>query len=194
MTTLSINLNTSSFLLTRFLMFCQTLQTCVSRTEETDETVFIQIYDRYSRIVDKVCFTFASDNDDYNDLRQDAWLNIWRGIDSFRGESKQSTWIYRVAINSCVSTARGSKKHTGNVRIDAADLYMADTADTDSIERLHYLLSCLNPIERSIMLLRLEDLDYEEIAKIMGMPRNTIATRLRRTRIKLAELSKRNDI
>ncbi len=194
MTTLSLSLNTSSFLLNRFLLFCQTLLTHGIRSEESDEAIFMQIYNRYSRIVDKVCFTFASDNDDYNDLRQDAWLNIWRGIDSFRGESKQSTWIYRVAINSCVSTARSSKKHKCNVHIDAADLYTAETTDSDSIERLHYLLSCLNPVDRSITLLRLEDLDYEEIAKIMGMPRNTIATRLRRTRIKLTEFSKRNDI
>ncbi|MDE6610044.1 MAG: RNA polymerase subunit sigma-70, partial [Muribaculaceae bacterium] len=54
--------------------------------------------------------------------------------------------------------------------------------------------SCLNPVDRTIVMLRLEDLEYEEIAIIMGMPRNTIATRLRRARLKLIELDKRKDI
>ncbi|MDE6644928.1 MAG: sigma-70 family RNA polymerase sigma factor [Muribaculaceae bacterium] len=171
----------------------------MSRDNHTDATAvdkdfFMTVDSRYNTIVDKICFTFASDLNDFDDLRQDAWLNIWRGIDSFRGESKPSTWIYRIAINSCVSTARTTKKHRGILGIDEAERCVADTPDNDSVERLHYLLSCLNPIDRSIMLLRLEELDYEEIAGIMGMPRNTIATRLRRIRIKLAQLNNRKDI
>lgn len=172
----------------------------ISREDYHDQDVpdakelFTTIYSRYSTLVDKVCFTFATDRDDYNDLRQDAWLNIWRGIESFRGEAKPSTWIYRVAINSCVSTARSTRRHRSNISINEAEGCAADSPDSDSVQRIHYLLSQLNPIDRSIMLLRLEERDYEEIADIMGMPRNTIASRLRRIRIKLTRLNNRKDI
>lgn len=191
--TLSINCSGSTLLI-RLMQLCGLVQTHCDGAYKSNEAIFRQIYTLHSRVVDKVCFTYATDRDDFDDLRQDAWLNIWRGIDSYRGDSKPATWIYRVAINTCVSTVRSKKKHSGNVRIDAADLYTADTADNDSIQRLHYLLSCLNPVDRSIVMLRLEDLEYEEIALIMGMPRNTIATRLRRARLRLIELNKRKDI
>ena len=191
MQTLSYTIFPSRSILWHFLL----LISSESHTESTvDKEFFMTIYSRYNTIVDKICFTFASDLNDFDDLRQDAWLNIWRGIESFRGESKPSTWIYRITINSCVSTARTTKKHRGILGIDYAEKCVADTPDNDSVERLYYLLSCLNPIDRSIMLLRLEELDYEEIAGIMGMPRNTIATRLRRIRIKLAQLNNREDI
>ncbi len=192
MPTLSCNIFPSRSILWQIILSIS--REVPSEPSAADKDFFMTVYSRYNTIVDKICFTFASDLNDYDDLRQDAWLNIWRGINSFRGESKPSTWIYRVTINSCVSTARSTKKHRGILSIDEAERCVADTTDNDSVQRLHYLLSCLNPIDRSLMLLRLEELDYEEIAGIMGMPRNTIATRLRRIRIKLAKLNNREDI
>ena len=106
---------------------------------------------RYDGVIRKVCYFYAADLADFDDLRQEALVNLWRGFPRFRGEASLSTWIYRVTLNSCVSFFRKHRKGGGSVPID----------------------------EHS----------YDEIASIMGRPRNTIASRLRRAKEKLNSLT-----
>lgn len=156
------------------------------------ERRFIDLVSRHNALITKICFYFARNNADFDDLRQDVMLNIWRGLGSFRGESSETTWIYRICFNTCVSTAkRNARASMPSLEETHAERYGASAEDVETEERIALLHRCigeLNPLDRSMVMMRLDDRAYEEIAEVTGLPRNTVATRLRRSRQKLAGL------
>jgi len=159
------------------------------------ERRFIDLVSRHNALISKICFYFARNNADFDDLRQDVMLNLWRGLETFRGESSEMTWIYRICFNTCVSTARrnarASMPSLDETRMDRCDTD-PDNGETEMrIALLHRCIGELNPLDRSMVMMRLDGRSYEEIAEVAGMPRNTVATRLRRSRQKVADLMNR---
>lgn len=144
----------------------------------------------YGSLITRLCWYYSRSRDEFEDLQQDTLLNIWRGWDSFHGAANRKTWIYRVCLNTCISSLRRYKnmpRYTELTELtDVADT--PDEADT-AREEVHTLLKGLPPTDRVLMLLYLEARPYEEIAEIMGMPRNTVATRLRRAKEKMARIA-----
>lgn len=173
-----------------------------SPTEDSAEKAiceerFLSVIQRCGNLIDRICYSFSSTEEDFNDLRQDVMINIWNGIKSYREESAATTWIYRIAFNTCVSTFRKNKKkqNISQSLSESTGLYSPDiSGHNDDIEKLHYLISRLNPIDKSLILLWLEERPYDEISQIMGMPRNTVATRLRRAKEKLIEMNQSKKI
>lgn len=157
-------------------------------SDAESEREFRTVMAEHSNLISSICFSFSGNGVSFEDLRQDALINIWRGIRSYHGQSKMSTWIYRVTLNSCVSSMRRTGRDVcARESLDAiAD--KADVADekVEQLEFLHELISRLNPTDRSIILMRLDERSYDEIAEVMGMNRNTVATRLSRIKQKLA--------
>lgn len=151
---------------------------------------FEQLARQYSPLISRICFSFANKRNTIDDLRQDALLNIWRGLDSYRGESKLSTWIYRITLNTCVSSIRHFTPDAApSLPLEAlADLSDDNSESKEELEYLHWLISRLNPLDRSIMIMWLDELSYEEIAEISGLPRNSVAVRLHRAKEKLKSL------
>ena len=74
----------------------------------TPEDNFLKAIEPALPVITKVCLAYSSSKEEYDDMRQDVMLNLWRGWDSFRGDSKLTTWVYRVALNTCFSEL---KKH-----------------------------------------------------------------------------------
>lgn len=151
---------------------------------------FEHVLAEHGDMISGICYSFASDAEEYADLRQDTLLNLWRGLRQFREDSRLSTWVYRVAMNTCVSGYRQRRRRGRKVPLSE----IADPADTpddtrERVEYLHTLIGHLGALDRSIILLWLDERSYDEIAEIMGMPRNTVATRLRRIREKLSKIS-----
>lgn len=146
---------------------------------------------RYAGVITRLCWYYSSSQSQFEDLRQDTLLNLWQGWDSFRGASAPQTWIYRVCLNTCVSSFRKSRRWP--LSLDSSNLpdtpEPADPA-SEAREEIHSMLLQLPPPDRAIMLLWLEQHSYDEIAEIMGLPRNTVATRLRRAKIKLTSIAK----
>lgn len=143
----------------------------------------------------KVCYMFATDANPFNDLYQEVLLSIWSGLDSFRGESRASTWLYHVAFNTCISVVRTSRRHSsGKVEIEMASTLQADLTDRPSMLRKMYrLISGLPDIDKSIILMWLDEQSYDEISQVTGMSRNTIATRLRRIKQRLSNQNQNSD-
>ena len=84
------------------------------------EQRFIELTDAYKDVVAKVCYFYASPSAGFDDLYQEVLINLWQGMDSFRGEAKISTWIYRTAINTCITWHRRNNRHSkGAVSIDS---------------------------------------------------------------------------
>ncbi len=157
---------------------------------EDKEVEFTEVVDRYSQVIAKVCYFYAEDMDDFNDLRQESLINLWRGYDSFRGSAQLSTWIYRVCLNSCVSFFRKNRRNRGSLSIDnLPDLMAPDAGKAELMRQMYALINRLEKSEKAIVLLWLDGKQYEEIADIMGIPRNTVASRLRRTKEKLVKYS-----
>lgn len=144
-------------------------------------------------LIASLCLSFARTREEFEDMRQDALLNIWNGLASFRAESAASTWVYRVTLNTCVSYKRRSR--VSERQAEAFDEFYRDLYEDVSDEdqeryRLMYrLIASLRPVDRSIMLLWLDDNTYDEIAEVMGLTREAVAARLKRARDRMASMA-----
>lgn len=152
--------------------------------------LFTELIHRHVGIINRLCLAFARKSSTYDDLRQDVLTNIWRGMHTYRGDSSWTTWIYRIVLNTCVSTVRKENRHSQNISIDSI-IDIPDTDNANDIEHLYRLITLLPPIDRSLILLWLDERPYEEIAEIMGMPRNTVASRISRAKQKLQTLNQK---
>jgi RNA polymerase sigma factor, sigma-70 family len=74
------------------------------------ETEFLKIIDINKGSIYTICYMFSKDREDVNDLYQDVILNLWKGYETFKGESKISTWIYKVSLNTCLLVNRKKRK------------------------------------------------------------------------------------
>lgn len=156
------------------------------------ESFFRELIRCYGATVNKVCYMYAENAEDFEDLRQEAFINLWRGSDRFKGDSDITTWIYRVTLNSCVSYFRKHRKLKDTVPLDSlTELTDSEGDDTERLAEVHRLINRLDKIEKALILLWLDDHPYEVIAAIMGLPRNTVASRIHRIKEKLVKYSNR---
>lgn len=155
-----------------------------------NEKDFASLIREHSRIINKVCYFYATDKLPFEDLRQEIYVNIWLGLPQFRNESKISTWIYRVAVNSALMILRLSKKQIETVTLDFGLLDISteiDDVQRENLQTLQSLISRLEDIEKAIILLWLDEYSYDEIADTLGLKRNNVATRIHRIKEKLSK-------
>lgn len=162
------------------------------RSEDYGKQVqdFAQIASENERLIAGICLSFARSREDFEDMRQDVMLNVWRGLKQFRSDSVISTWIYRVALNTCVSYRRQARKQdqlSFNELI--AELYDNSSVEQQSRYALMYsMIGRLKPLDKSIVLMWLDEKSYEEIADVMGMTRDAVASRLKRAKESLSQM------
>lgn len=155
---------------------------------------FLEITDSYKGVIARVCSVYSSPSSPFADLYQEVMVNLWTGLESFRGEARVSTWIYRIAINTCITWHRRNSRNP--LRDSAAfDIDIPDTrheADARTRE-LYELIDMLNPVEKALITLWLDDTPYEEIAAVMGLSKANVATRLHRVRTKLSQIARKSE-
>ena len=157
------------------------------------EQEFTNLVNEHKATIYTACYMFSKDEDEVNDLFQDILINLWRGIDAFKGDSKVSSWIYRVSLNTCISAER--KKRIPTERLDLnIDLYEDNDADTKQIQMLHKRVHRLRPFDRAIVLLWLEGLPYDEIGAIVGISAKYVSVRLTRIREELKNMKDEEDV
>lgn len=145
-------------------------------------------------MISKICLSFARSEADFLDLRQDVLMNLWRGWGKFRGQSKRSTWIYRVALNTCMTSIKQKPApDPRNLPLDfALHLPVAvDEAEAENLNELYRLISELKPEDKAVIMLWLDEFSYDEIAEMMGFSRNTVAQRIKRAIEKLVRISEK---
>lgn len=138
-------------------------------------------------IIYKVASFYVDGEYSINDLYQEVVLNLWKSYSSFRGESKLSTWIYRISLNTCLSFFRRNKNKPAYVEI-YNDIPMAEESN-DAIKELYTLINRLGRIEKALVLLYLEDKSYKEIAEITGLSVSNVGTKLNRIKEKMKRMS-----
>ena len=161
------------------------------------EQQFLAITGEYKEVIAKVCYLYVSPTAGFDDLYQEVLVNIWQGMESFRGEAKISTWIYRTAINTCLTWHRRNSRHSNsnNVRIEELISEPADSAEgsvtLEDYRELYRLISMLGPLDKALITLWLDEKPYDEIARIMGMSHSNVAVRIHRIKDKLSSLAKK---
>ena len=177
---------------TFFVVFHPILRlTCVILKPMTKkETDFERMVREHKSTVYTVCYMFSKDTDEVNDLFQEVLINLWKGFDSFRGESKVDTWIWRIALNTCISDDRKKKRRGERVPLEmAADLYTDTDEDTKQIRQLYARINKLGIMDRALVLLWLENLSYEEIGAIAGISAKNVSVKLVRIKQQLMKMS-----
>ena len=163
-----------------------------SKTEETMnvlEQQFAQTVTEHKSTIYTVCYMFSQDADEVNDLFQEVLVNVWKGFESFEHRSDIKTWIYRIALNTCISIDR-KKKRASEVKLTMdINLFEDRDEDTKQVDMLHKRISKLRPFDRAIVLLWLENLPYEEIGQIVGISTKNVSVRLFRIREQLKNMS-----
>ena len=148
-------------------------------------------------IIHKVTRIYCDDEDDRKDLFQEILIQLWKSYDKFREQSKFSTWMYRVAINTAITNFKRDKKSRKSEI--GKDLYqLADEPyDEEKEEHLKLLYEAINQltgIEKSITLLYLEDKPYEEISEITGISQNYVRVKMNRIKKKLESYVKSKEL
>ena len=146
-----------------------------------NEIEFTRIVRENKGTIFTVCYMFSKDEDEVNDMFQEVLINLWKGFESFKGESKVETWIYRVALNTCISMDRKKKRFGKNVPLSMeANLYHDNDSNSQQIRQLHERIQKLGVIDRAIVLMWLEDMSYEEIAEVVGITAQNVGVKLYR--------------
>lgn len=156
------------------------------------EKDFLDMIDAHERVIYKVCYFSARNRDELEDLFQETVLNLWKSFPNFRGESKVTTWIYRIALNTCINF---NSQHSTYDRLETVPLTtdvvgnLAADDDRDSLfQELHESIDRLNEKERQLILLWLEDMSYQTMADILGTTTNNIGVKLNHIRHKLRKM------
>jgi RNA polymerase sigma-70 factor (ECF subfamily) len=148
--------------------------------------------DNKQRIL-RICRAYAHNMQDQQDLFQEIALNIWKSLHSFRNESAIGTWVYRICLNVCMrhslklnKAAQLSTPLEGIKITDFAPDAQTDLEQRERIKKLYQCISELDDLDKTVMLLFLEDLSYNMIAEITGISANHVAVKVSRAKKKLA--------
>jgi len=155
------------------------------------EKDFIETIETHRGIIFKVCKMYCPLDEDCDDLYQDIVAQLWRAWNGFRGESKISTWIYRIALNTAISGFRKQKRNPLNQSVSADDLNLSQTDGRqrkEDLEVLHVAINKLSEVEKAMVMLYLDDVSYEEISVIMGITQNNVRVKMLRIREKLKKI------
>lgn len=168
-----------------------------SHNRRDSERRFMEIARSQSKLVASICLSFANTKEDFDDLRQDSLLNIWRGIGTFREDSSISTWVYRVTLNTCVSFQRKSKGKVSDAEA-LKEFYrelfeQSSTEDVERFELMYSLIAKLPALDKSVLMMWLDDKSYDEIARVMGLSRDAVASRLKRAKNRLSSMAAKSE-
>ena len=156
------------------------------------EKEFVQIISQNQGIIHKVCSIYCDSEEDRRDLFQEILTQLWKSFPSFRSESKFSTWMYRVALNTAITSFKKSKRQPVQSGIEIENFQLAEEEydhETEmQIKLLHKAIAHLSGVEKSIILLYLENKKYEEIAEITGITQNYVRVKMNRIKKKLKKL------
>ena len=150
-----------------------------------DKKAFLKELDRNKGILRSLCLSFYSSSEDQNDAFQDVVLQLWKSRESFRGQAKSSTWIYKVGLNALLSKRRKEQKTIDTESIDSDYRLSSPPSADDDIELLQVLIRSLPDVDKALVILYLEGYQNKEIADLINLSASNVGTRLNRIKATL---------
>lgn len=160
---------------------------------------------QHQALIFKVCHLYCNSQEDKQDLFQEIVFQLWKSYPSFRGEAKFTTWLYRIALNTAITSIRKNKLNRLTTYVDSwpvqlhrvgqftegGQLAGADRGREigEQVEQLNRAMTHLNDIEKSIVLLYLEERSYEEMEDILGISQNNLRVKMNRIKEKLKKIT-----
>jgi RNA polymerase sigma-70 factor (ECF subfamily) len=158
---------------------------------------FVQAIHAHRRILYKVIGIYCPHEEDQKDLEQEIVIQLWKSFDSYNSNYKLSTWIYRVAMNVAISSFRKSKRDKSATVPLQESIFQAVGEEPDELDDrrrfLHYFMEQLDPLNKEILILYLEDYNYREIADIVGITESNVGTKINRLKTRMKELANKNN-
>jgi RNA polymerase sigma-70 factor, ECF subfamily len=177
----------------------------IRRLQQRDEKAFEEVVRRYQHKVYNLVYRMLGNREEAEDIAQEVFVTVFKSIDSFRGEAKFSTWLYRIAANHCKNRMKylGRRNYKSTSELDEAterELHQNGTIRSHNdapdtvleglqLERIvQDGIATLEEEHRELIVLRdVEDLSYEEIGSITGLADGTVKSRLHRARMALKD-------
>ena len=148
----------------------------------------------HKKTIYSICYMFSNQSYEVEELFQETLIRLWTGFESFAGRSEERTWVYRVALNTAINLHKSKKRrvHTMPLTFDIEAL-PPDDAKSQQVRQLHDIIAQLDPMDKALVQLWLDDLSYADIGAIMGITPSNVGSRLMRIKEKLIELSKKSN-
>jgi RNA polymerase sigma-70 factor (ECF subfamily) len=162
------------------------------------ETLFRRWLADHAGLMWKVVRAFTATPEDAEDLFQEIALQLWMSLPAFRGDAKESTWIYRVAFNTALGWKRDEKrrraKHEKFFELNGAPDFLVEhpalTPNEEIVRQLYVAIRQLPKLDASLALMHLDGLSYREMSEVLGITESNVGVKLNRIRKQLAEMLK----
>lgn len=164
-------------------------------TSNTLKTDFTFLIEENKRLIYKVAQLYCNNETDIEDLTQDIICNLWIAYPNFKNKSKISTWMYRIALNTAITSLRGDLRKPDYKEYQQSVFQFADENEGSLVDlstQLNDAIHCLGKIDKAIMTLWLDNQSYEDIAEIVGLTKTNVATKINRIKTKLTKLLSNN--
>ncbi|MDQ8005723.1 MAG: sigma-70 family RNA polymerase sigma factor [Pedobacter sp.] len=152
------------------------------------EIEFLELLSQNQGIIGKICSVYCNQREDYEDLFQEITYHAWKGYPSFRGEAKFSTWLYRIALNTAISSFRKRKPAIDLVSVLPDHITEQSIEAKEQKQQLLWAIKQLNEGERAIIAMYLDEMNYQEIAEIIGITENNVGVKVNRIKTKLHKI------
>jgi RNA polymerase sigma-70 factor (ECF subfamily) len=153
---------------------------------------FLDLINNDQDIIHKICNLYADRAEDQRDLGQEIVYQLWKSYKSFKGQSKFTTWMYKVALNTALLNIRRENLKKQSLTLKEHHAYMPDWAGTiekkQDIDKLYACINHLHKFDRAVVLLYLEEFSYLDISEIIGISTKNVSVRLVRIKKKLKDL------
>ena len=147
---------------------------------------FLNVVEDNKKLIYKVSHMYCDSGIDKKDLFQEIIANLWKAYPDFKGNSKISSWIYKIALNTAVSWFRDYVKQKGHIEYtDFIPNISTDSELEETYEQLYSAIQHLGKIDRAIILLQLDGYSYDDISEIIGLTKTNVATKINRIKLKL---------
>lgn len=165
---------------------------------DANETRFLQLIEENKGILYKICRIYQDDPEDRNDLLQEIILQLWLAFGSFRGESKFSSWMYRVALNTAIVFFKKQQRRPDDQQLP----YGFEQAEEQSpagekeaqLAIFYKAVQQLSKVEKALIYLYMENQPYDEIAANLGITPVNVRVRVNRIKNKLKEIINKNEL
>lgn len=159
-------------------------------TEAEQTEVFRGWMDRYKGLVFRIVRAYAETSMDRDDLFQEIAIQLWKSVPAFRRQSADTTWIYRISLNTAIKWSTKVKRNSGSRPIEEAQHLLNEVSKDDRLEWLYGMIAKFDEIDRSLTLLMLDGFSYREMANMLGITESNVGVKINRIKKRLVTESK----